>query len=384
MATPQELADRAMEALRGEDPMKAAQALQEALEADPERLDFLHALAVTELQLGDANSALALTFRGEQIARRRADQTAHTLFPQLLLARAAAFEDLHDPESAVAVFQELLRNEPENPRANQSLGHLFLGWGRTEEGLEVLDRYLSQAVDEPPFLEATQAFADAVRGFVRDEIHPRELLNAHRGSYVEFFDHHAERMEAEGWIAEAARMHRDEDGNVVLSVPEGAPDWAGVRVDLVNPQTGQPGRVGDQPMLVGLAGYEALAQAPVLSQWPVRDAPFSIWVSSQVPWNHLRLQIVMEDEPEDVVALLEPVVADWYRAGFDGAFGDPNRGRFHEIDDLVAVGKNSVLVHIDAGRAEVRAIDDLIKRLDVLHSRTPVASLVLGRGYVPA
>jgi hypothetical protein len=42
------------------------------------------------------------------------------------------------------------------------------------------------------------------------------------------------------------------------------------------------------------------------------------------------------------------------------------------------------LVHIDAGRAEVRALDDLIKRLDVLHSRTPVASLLVGRGYVPA
>lgn len=384
MATAEELADRAMEALRGDDPVKAAQALQDALQANPERLDFIHALAVTELRLGEPNSALALTMQGEQVARRRNDEHALAVFPQLLLARAAAFEDLYDPASAEAVFREVLRNEPENPRAQQGLGHLLLGWGRVEDGLAVLSTYIEQAVDEPPFLEATAAFVEAARGFLRENIHPKELLNAHRGSYVEFFDHHAQRMEAEGWIAEAARMHRDESGNVVLSVPEGAPSWAGVRVDLVNPQTGQPGRVGEQPMVVALQGYEPLAQAPVLFRWPVRDAPFAVWVSSQVPWNHLRVQIVLEGEHDDVAAVLEPVLGDWYRAGFDGAFGEPNRGRFHEIDDLQALGGRSVLVHVDAGRAEVRAIEDLLKRLDVLHSTTPVAAVLLGRGYVPA
>ena len=197
MATPQELADRAMEALRGEDPMKAAQALQEALEADPERLDFLHALAVTELQLGDANSALALTFRGEQIARRRADQTAHTLFPQLLLARAAAFEDLHDPESAAAVFQGACGTSrrtraPTSRSATSSWrGGAPRRASRCWTGTSPRQWTSLLSWRRPRPSPTPCAGSCGMRSFAG-------LLNAHRGSYVEFFDHHAERMEAEG------------------------------------------------------------------------------------------------------------------------------------------------------------------------------------------
>lgn len=384
MADKQALADQAMEALRGDDPVKAAQALQAALAEDPERLDFIHALAVTELRLGEPQSAHALTVQGEQVARKLADEQAGMLLPQLLLARAAACEDLQDPAGAQAAFAEILRHEPENPRARQGLGHLLLGWGRTADGLAELDTYLSQEVDEQDFLDATAAFAEQVRAFERHDVHPVELLNAHRGSYVEFFDHHANRLEEEGWIAEAARMHRDEDGNVVLSVPEGAPEWAGVRVDLVNPQTGQPGRVGDQPMVVALADYEALAQAPILFQMPARDHAFPVWVSTQVPWNHLRVQVAFVDELDDPVAAILPVIGDWYRAGFEGAFGTEQRGRFHEIDDVLAISKSAVLVHLDAGRAEVRAVHDLLKRLEVLASTHPIRGVVFGRGYLPA
>jgi len=383
MADAGALADKAMEALRGDDPMKAAQALQAALAEDPERLDFIHALAVTELRLGEPQSAHALTMQGEQVARAKADEQAGMLLPQLLLARAAACEDLQDPAGAQAAFDQILAHEPENPRARQGLGHLLLGWGRTDDGLAALDVYLEQEVDEQDFLDATAAFSEQVRAFVQGDIHPVELLNAHRGSYVEFFDHHANRLEGEGWIAEAARMHRDDDGNVVLSVPEGAPEWAGVRVDVVNPETGQPGRVGDQPMVVALADYEALAQAPVLFQMPARDHDFAVWVSTQVPWNHLRVQISFHDDLDDPVAAVVPVIGDWYRAGFDGAFGSEKRGRFHEIDDVLPLSKRSVLVHLDAGRSEVRAVDDLLKRLSVLHASQPVAAVVFGRGYLP-
>lgn len=383
MSDAEALANKAMEALRGDDPMAAARALQEAVEANPERLDLIHALAVTELRLGEPASALALTEQGERIARQQADETAGMLMPQLLLARAAALEDLQDPAGAARTFEELLGHEPENPRARQGLGHLLLGWGRTEDGLAALDTYLSQKVDEAPFLEATQAFAEQVRAFVRNDIHPIELLNAHHGSYVEFFNHHADRLEAEGWIAEAARMHRDEDGNVVLSVPDGAPEWAGVRVDLVNPETGQPGRIGEQPMVVALADYEAMAQAPVLFRWPERDYPFAVWVSSQSPWNHLRVQIALSEPHDDPVAAVVDVIGDWYRAGFDGAYGSQDRGRFHEIDDVVALNPKAVLVHLDAGRAEVRAVSDLLKRLDVLHTSVAIDAVVIGRGYLP-
>ena len=70
MSDAEALANKAMEALRGDDPMAAARALQEAVEANPERLDLIHALAVTELRLGEPASALALTEQGERIARQ--------------------------------------------------------------------------------------------------------------------------------------------------------------------------------------------------------------------------------------------------------------------------------------------------------------------------
>jgi hypothetical protein len=42
-----------------------------------------------------------------------------------------------------------------------------------------------------------------------------------------------------------------------------------------------------------------------------------------------------------------------------------------------------VLYTVDCGRAEHLAIEDLIKRLSVLHSSQPIASLLIGRGFVP-
>ncbi len=377
-------AEQAMAALRGDDPVEAAKALQAALEEDPERLDFLHALAVTQLRLGEPATALALCDQGERVAREVQNEAATVLLPQLYLVRAAACEDLFDPAGALAAFNEILRHEDQNPRARQGIAHLLLAWARTEEGLEALDAYLDDGVDEEEFLEAMDGFATQLRTLLREEIHPVELLNAHRGSYVEFFDHHANRLEAEGWIAEAARMHRDDDGKVVLSVPDGAPEWAGVRVDLVNPETGQPGRVGDQPMVVALADYEALAQAPVLIRWPENDLPFPAWISTQTPWNHLRVQVAFQHAAGQPLSAFTDIVGDWYRAGFDGAFGTADRGRFHEVDELVALSDRAMVVHIDAGRAEVSAVKDLFKRLTVLHGQHPIAAVVVGRGFLPA
>ena len=86
-------------------------------------------------------------------------------------------------------------------------------------------------------------------------------MDAHRGSYVEFFNHHASEMAAKGWIAEAARMRKDDEGNLVPVIAEGARPYAGTRVDLVDPQTGQAGLVGEQPIvLLGFGGIPGKRQ----------------------------------------------------------------------------------------------------------------------------
>ena len=45
------------------------------------------------------------------------------------------------------------------------------------------------------------------------------------------------------------------------------------------------------------------------------------------------------------------------------------------------IGKDTIVYHVDMGRAETRAVPDLLRRLLVLHSRRPIRSVVFGRGY---
>ena len=85
-----QIAEDAMKALRGDDPVVAAKALSAMLKENPERIDLIHALAVTELRMGEADSAYALTLEGERIANIRQDAVAGPVMPQLMLVRAAA------------------------------------------------------------------------------------------------------------------------------------------------------------------------------------------------------------------------------------------------------------------------------------------------------
>jgi hypothetical protein len=379
----EEKVEQALAALKGEDPEVARAALRAALTDHPERMDLVHALAVTELRLGDPHAALDQARKGKAMAEQRDDEASAMLMPQFLLVQAAACEDLPDPVGAEASFLEILRHEPTNPRAQQGLGHLYMAWGRSDDGLAALDQHEADATDEPDVLDATAAFREAARQIIADDIHPKMLLEAHRGAYVEFFDHHATQMAEKGWIAEAARMMRTEEGDVVNSIPEGARPYAAVRVDLVDPSNGQGGQVGDRPMVVALAGYEALAQAPVLVSWPTREHPFGLWISSQVPWDQLSVQIAFEPSVKDPIAVVDPVIGDWYTAGFDGAFGSQERGRFHYISDPQSLGPHAVQYDVDAGRAQLDAITDLLRRLLVLHDRAPISAVLLGRGYLP-
>jgi hypothetical protein len=133
-------------------------------------------------------------------------------------------------------------------------------------------------------------------------------------------------------------------------------------------------------MLVGVKGYEVLAEAPALLPWP--GVTFDLRASTQAPWDQFPIQILLEDQnPLDVV---DPLIGEWYRAGYDGAFGTREGGRFHYISDPERVRSCGVLYHVDLGRAEFRAIEDLVARLSSLHDAHRIARVVLGRGHLPA
>ena len=76
------------------------------------------------------------------------------------------------------------------------------------------------------------------------------------------------------------------------------------------------------------------------------------------------------------------VIGDWYTAGFEGAFGSHDAGRLHEISDL-EVGTQAIRLSVDCGRASLAAIDDLLRRLTVLHASLPLPAVHFGRGYPP-
>ena len=62
-------AEQAIAALREGDAEKAKTLLLEALEEHPERLDLMHALAVTHLRLGESDQALVVLDGAESAAR---------------------------------------------------------------------------------------------------------------------------------------------------------------------------------------------------------------------------------------------------------------------------------------------------------------------------
>jgi len=83
------------------------------------------------------------------------------------------------------------------------------------------------------------------------------------------------------------------------------------------------------------------------------------------------------------MASLDGTMGDWYSAGFNGDFGSHDQGRFHSISDPMLSGPATVRYDIDCGRAEAGAVDDLLRRLDVLHSTHSIDAVLVGRGFIP-
>ncbi len=384
---PQLLAETALRKFTEGDPREARKLLMEALEVAPERPDLIHALGVVHLQLGEAELALPIIHeavsRCEQMLAARPGESDQigAMRDGFRLSLAAAHEDLDQPSEAEAAYRRVLADTPGQPRARQGLAHLLFARGDIDEGNRQLDLYIGEDRDENTFLDGAQAYRDDLERFYKNDIDPRELLVAHREAYCEMFDHYAQAQEAQGWIAEAGRMKRNDAGHVVPIIPEGARPYAAVRVDLVNPRTSEVGQVGDQPYVVALADYQALARAPAAIPW--KKFEFDVRVSTQVPWDQLPISVLFERDGGGPEAL-DAVIGDWYTDGYNGTFGTRDGHRFHYVSDPEPKrGGRGVTYNVDLGRARSEAIDDLMRRLGVLHGAHPVRRMLIGRGFLP-
>ncbi|MCB9742175.1 MAG: tetratricopeptide repeat protein [Alphaproteobacteria bacterium] len=374
-----ELAQKAMNALNGGDPRAATALLSQALEAAGQpRADLLHAQGVVLLQLGE--SAQAAKLMEEAIDLGWKGGAPPEFMVQAHLGLAAAHEDADQPAAALEVYEKTLEMEADNPRTLLGRANLLLALGRLDEALSDLEQVIADGRDSEDFIEGTQALVDAIRGFRGEDRNPYDLLVAHRESYCEFFDDIAAQQAEQGWISECARMYRKPDGSLGYSIPEGARPYAAVRVDVVDPSTGQAGQIGDQPMVVAVAGAEPLARAVVTFEVE-GGLPYTLRVSSQAPWDQLPIQVRFA-APGGAEALDE-LMGAWYSSGFEGRFGSKDGGRFHYISDptLSREGRG-VTYDVDMGRANMLSLEDLLGRLRDLSFRHPIREVLLGRGHL--
>ena len=189
--------------------------LERARTEAPERPDVHHALAVVQLNLGHAILALDAVGTALEILEEAQHPDSTELHAHFLLTRAAAAEMTDDPALAMRSYEEILERLPNQAQALNGWGQLLLTTGEIAEGLSKLTRYVDQAED---IAEAKEAIGELVktleRWLAQPNPDPRAFLDAHRGSYCEFFDFHATKMESQGWIAEAAKMTRSADGSM--------------------------------------------------------------------------------------------------------------------------------------------------------------------------
>jgi hypothetical protein len=369
----------AVKALNDGKPAEARDLLKQALADTGERPDLLHALAVVEMQIGEIGEARPHVDRALALLRDVEGAEAAEMRQLFTLTSASIAQEEDDPAVAEAVCRELLAVRPDLAPARSTLASVLFALGRLDAGraeMEVLAVDPRVPQDERA---GARAFVEALDRWRTSGEHPRAFLVAHRERYCRFFDAMARDAAAKGWIAEAAIHARDAGGATRPLVPEGARPYATVRVDLVDPATGQRGLVGDQPMVVARRGWEPLARIPVVLPWP--GAPFDLRVSTQAPWDELPVQVLLEDG--DPLERVDPVVGAWYADGFEGRFGEADRGRFHYVGDLERTRAHGAVWRVDLGRARVDAVDALVERLEALHRETPLNTVILGRGSLP-
>ncbi|MEQ1570562.1 MAG: tetratricopeptide repeat protein [Myxococcota bacterium] len=332
-----------------------------ALELDSGRPDLNHALGMAYFHRGDVGNAIAPLEAAVELSRPFTAPEHQALRREFFLSLASAYQTLDRVADARRTLEQVVATWPDAVEARLQLGQLLLMTGAPTDGCEVY----AQALDwlDKDQRASAEALVGCTREFLRTE-HPASVfLEAHCESYRQYFDEVAAPQVAQGWYAEATRMRRTASGQVEPVVPDGARPYALSRVDLVNPADGQVSGVysESEPMIVAVQGLEPLAQVPVLFPWS--GHPFAVWVSTRCAWHWLSIVIRFDGAASDRLGAIDAVVGGWYLAGFNGEFGEADRGRVHYVTDPEPLGPSAVSYVVDLGRAKFDAIPDLLRRL---------------------
>lgn len=362
----------------------AIEQFTQALGLAPDRPDMNNALGMAYLHRGEVGSALPHLEKAVTLADQFSDAEHGDMKVHFLSSLATAYQLSDRITDARRVLADTARRFPSSRETKLQLGQLLLTSCLLEEGLVVYGGLAKDDAFDADEKEAAQAVHDAARALLDSVDDTADVfLRAHRESYATYFDDIA--SEQPTWYAEAARMTRGEDGEPKPVLTTGARPYAMTRVDLVNPETGEVAGVysDTEPMIVAVEGLEPLAQLPIMFPW--KGAAIETWVCTQVPWHWMTITIQLAEpmSEEARVAAVDPTIGEWYLAGFNGDFGDADKGRFHYIGPPDTVGDRALAYTVDLGRASYEAVEDLVKRLGKLSATTPVRRVLFGNGYLP-
>lgn len=375
-----------MAALEEQDLEKAIEQFTKALEIDDSRPDITNLLGMCHFHRGEVQTSIPLLERSLELAAPYDAPEHQQMKYHWNLGLSTAYRADDRIADARRVLEEAITTWPMQVEARLSLGQLLLESCLLDEGVEVYKQLSELESLDKDRRHAAGALAGAIRAFQESDHEASIFLVGHQESYKEYFDGVAK--EQEGWLAEAARMVRGEDGEPKPILAEGARSYAMQRVDLVNPADGEIAGVYSETdlLIVALRGLEPLAHVPIAFPW--KGHSFPVWVSSQCPWHWLELKVQFEEPaetPEALVERLDPTIGDWYLSGYNGDFGEREEGRFHYISDpMILRDQRSVAYVIDLGRASYQAIEALMGRMAVLHDHHPIRRMLLGRGRLPA
>ena len=375
----EDIKQRIERAWQNENPRETFDALKELIAEYPMRVDLRHTLSSFLLNMGEFEAALTTTNEALTMLYVQGPEAAVTLGVPLLINKAECLEQLQDPMEAHKVWEQALEQEPLHPQVLQRYGCFLLAWGKIQEALEKFGTYVEESQDDPNAIAAHEALIRLIQNFLEQDIDPKQFIHAHCEEYIRAFNEIADEYVNKGWIAEAARMKRNPDGSMSSIVPEGSQPYAATRVDLVDPESGQGGHVGGEPLLVAISeDLAGLINLPILTK--NNEHPYPLYVSTQTPWNHFCIQVRMLDNELEA---LDEVIGAWYTEGYHGAFGEKDWGRFHEISPPLTCPDNGVSYYVDCGRANSQSVEDLLQRLEILHQRTPISVVLLGNGKLP-
>ena len=356
--------------------------LQEALKLDDSRPDLNNALGMTFLRRGDAANGLPYLQRAVELAEPYTQPEHQEMRQHFHLGLATAQQALDLISDSMATLNDAVSRWPNSFESRLQLAQLQMQIGELDEGVTSFRTlYTDQTVD-PEYREMSKVLANAVAAFTESNLSGEIFLQAHQGSYKDYFDEVSAEQIRNGWYAEAARMKRGPGGEPQPIIAQGAKPYAMERVDLVNPQDGTAANVYSEtePMIVTVNGFEPLAQVPVVFPWPGHE--FDVRVCSRCPWHWLDIfvQFTHPGAAEQLINRIDPTIGDWYLAGFNGDFGEKDSGRFHYVTDPEVIGDRAVNYRVDLGRARFEAVENLLKRLDVLHTQSPIERVLFGQG----